>query len=67
MKMMGWKFDGENADVWEEYDVDGMAGVIGQKGYVDYVLFGKDKLPLVAKVHFKNTGKIEEDEEEPLL
>ena len=46
MKAMGWKFDGEDADVWEEYEVDGMAGVLGQKGYVDYVLFGKDKLPL---------------------
>ena len=56
MKMMGWKFEGENADVWEEYEVDGMAGVIGQKGYVDYVLFGKDKLPL-AVVEAKRTSK----------
>ena len=56
MKMMGWKFDGENADIWEEYEVDGMAGVIGQKGYVDYVLFGKDKLPL-AVVEAKRASK----------
>ena len=56
MKMMGWKFDGENADVWEEYEVDGMAGVIGRKGYVDYVLFGKDGLPL-AVVEAKRSSK----------
>ena len=56
MKMMGWKFDGEDANVWEEYEVDGMAGVIGQKGYVDYVLFGKDKLPL-AVVEAKRASK----------
>ena len=56
MKAMGWKFDGEDADVWEEYEVDGMAGVLGQKGYVDYVLFGKDKLPL-AVVEAKRASK----------
>ena len=56
MKAMGWKFHGEDADVWEEYEVDGMAGVIGQKGYVDYVLFGKDKLPL-AVVEAKRASK----------
>ena len=56
MKMMGWKFEGENADVWEEYEVDGMAGVIGRKGYVDYVLFGKDGLPL-AVVEAKRSSK----------
>jgi len=56
MKMMGWKFDGENADVWEEYEVDGMASVIGRKGYVDYVLFGKDGLPL-AVVEAKRSSK----------
>ena len=44
LKQLGWKFDGSDADVWEEYEVDGMAGVLGQKGYVDYVLFGKDGL-----------------------
>ena len=56
MKMMGWKFDGEDANVWEEYEVDGMAGVIGRKGYVDYVLFGKDGLPL-AVVEAKRSSK----------
>ncbi len=56
MKLMGWKFEGADADVWEEYEVDGMAGIIGQKGYCDYVLFGKDGLPL-AVVEAKRTSK----------
>lgn len=48
LREMGWTFkgDGEDADVWEEYEVDDMMGALGQKGYVDYVLFGKDGLPL---------------------
>ncbi|MCC8044821.1 MAG: DEAD/DEAH box helicase family protein [Clostridiales bacterium] len=56
MKQMGWKFSGTDADVREEYPVDDMAGVIGQKGYADYVLFGKDGLPL-AVVEAKRTSK----------
>ena len=46
MKNIGWKFTGADADVQEEYPVEGMAGVAGQMGYCDYVLFGKDGLPL---------------------
>lgn len=45
-----------NADVQEEYPVEGMAGVLGQMGYVDYVLFGKDGLPL-AVVEAKRSSK----------
>ena len=56
LKMMGWKFEGSDADVWEEYEVTGMAGVPGQKGYADYVLFGRDGLPL-AVIEAKRTGK----------
>ena len=56
MKLMDWKFTGPDADVQEEYPVEGMAGVAGQKGYCDYVLFGKDGLPL-AVVEAKRTGK----------
>ena len=56
MKQMGWKFDGPDADVQEEYPVEGMAGVVGQMGYCDYVLFGKDGLPL-AVVEAKRTSK----------
>ena len=56
MKQMGWKFFGADADVQEEYEVEGMAGVIGQLGYADYVLFGKDGLPL-AVVEAKRTSK----------
>ena len=56
LKLMGWQFTGDAADVWEEYEVDNMAGVLGQKGYADYVLFGKDGLPL-AVIEAKRTSK----------
>lgn len=56
LKFMGWKFDGTDADVQEEYPVQGMAGVVGQIGYCDYVLFGKDGLPL-AVIEAKRTSK----------
>ena len=56
LKELGWKFTGEDSDVWEEYPVNGMAGMPGQKGYIDYVLFGKDGLPL-ALVEAKRTSK----------
>ena len=56
MKEMGWKFDGVDADVQEEYPVEDMAGVPGQPGFADYVLFGKDGLPL-AVVEAKRTSK----------
>ena len=56
LKALGWKFTGEDADVWEEYPVDGMMGIPGQLGYVDYVLFGKDGLPL-AVIEAKRTSK----------
>lgn len=55
-RAMGWKFDGADADVQEEYPVEGMAGIAGQMGYCDYVLFGKDGLPL-SVVEAKRTGK----------
>lgn len=56
LKQMGWKFDGSDADVQEEYQVENMAGVAGQAGFADYVLFGKDGLPL-AVVEAKRTSK----------
>lgn len=56
MKQMGWKFTGIDADVQEEYPVEGMAGVPGQMGKCDYVLFGKDGSPL-AVVEAKRTSK----------
>ena len=39
LKEMGWQFDGPEADVQEEYPVENMAGVGGQPGLGDYVLF----------------------------
>ena len=53
---MGWKLTGADADVQEEYPVEDMAGMVGQMGYCDYVLFGKDGLPL-AVVEAKRTSK----------
>ena len=37
LKELGWKFLGEDSDVWEEYQVDDMMGIPGQLGFVDYV------------------------------
>lgn len=56
LKELGWKFDGEDADVKEEYRVYDMEGKEGHKGKVDYVLWGKDGLPL-AVVEAKRTSK----------
>lgn len=56
LREMGWKLTGVDADVQVEYEVDGMAGNAGQKGYADYVLFGKDGLPL-AVVEAKRASK----------
>ena len=56
LKLMGWKFSGTDSDVWEEYEVNDMNGVFGQKGYADYVLFGRDGLPL-AVIEAKRSSK----------
>lgn len=56
MKLAGWQFTDPDADVQEEYPVEGMAGVLGKPGSADYVLFGKDGLPL-AVVEAKRTSK----------
>ncbi len=55
MKMMGWRFTGADGDVQEEYPVEGMPNG-AQAGAADYVLFGKDGLPL-AVVEAKRTSK----------
>ena len=56
LKRMGWKFSDNDADVQEEYEVNDMCGIQGQKGYVDYVLFGRNGLPL-AVIEAKRTSK----------
>lgn len=53
LKLLGWTF---GDDVREEVEVDGMAGVDGQTGYADYVLYGYDGLPL-AVIEAKRTSK----------
>ena len=53
---MDWELEGPDSDVSQEYEVEGMAGVPGQKGYADYVLWGRDGKPL-AVVEAKKTCK----------
>ncbi len=53
---MGWTFSGPSADVVEEFPVENMAGVLGKRGFADYVLFGSDGRPL-AVVEAKHTTK----------
>jgi len=53
LKLLGWDFDN---DVKEEFPVENMDGKPGQKGSADYVLFGKDGLPL-AIIEAKRTSK----------
>ena len=59
---MDWELEGPDSDVSQEYEVEGMAGVPGQKEYADYVLWGRDGKPLAvveAKKACKdpNTGR----------
>ncbi len=56
LEEMGWVLKGEKMDVLQEYEVNDMEGHIGQLGYVDYVLFDNDGLPL-AVVEAKKTSK----------
>ena len=53
----GWIFDSDSssADIYEEYEVNDMEGKPNKKGYIDYVLFGKDGLPL-AVIEAKRTS-----------
>ncbi|NDO45363.1 DEAD/DEAH box helicase family protein [Clostridium sp. MD294] len=53
MMLNGWDFDD---DVKEEFQVQDMNDVKGKKGYADYVLFGRDGLPL-AVVEAKRSSK----------
>ncbi len=52
----GWTLSGPSADVREEVLVTGMEGRPGQEGFCDYVLYGKDGLPL-AVVEAKRTSR----------
>lgn len=57
LKLLGWKFDSEyDADVSIEYKVYDMNNIKGQNGFVDYVLFGNDGLPL-AVIEAKKTSR----------
>lgn len=61
---MDWKLEGPDRDVFQEFEVDNMAGVLGQKGYADYVLLGSDGKPLAVVEAKKacrdpNTGRIQ--------
>ena len=52
LKLLGW----DKKYIAEEFPVDDMTGQQGQQGFVDYVLFGKDGLPL-ALIEAKRTSK----------
>lgn len=51
LELAGWKL---NENVLSEYEVTGMMDIPGQKGYIDYLLLGKDGKPL-ALVEAKKT------------
>lgn len=53
LKLMGWEF---GKDCFVEVEVSDMAGVRNQAGFADYVLYGKDGLPL-AVIEAKRTSK----------
>lgn len=55
LKLRGWVFDGERRNVSEEFELNDMEGHPGQIGYADYVLFGRDGLPL-AVIEAKRTS-----------
>lgn len=55
LKMMGWHFDGINQNVSVEYKLENMADS-GKDGFADYVIWGKDGLPL-AVIEAKRTSK----------
>lgn len=56
LQLMGWELEGDRQNVSIEYLVNDMDGVYGRKGFVDYVLWGKDGLPL-AVLEAKRTSK----------
>ncbi len=56
LQLMGWNLSGDKQNVSLEYEVNDMAGRYGQKGYIDYVLWGRNGLPL-AVVEAKRTSK----------
>ena len=56
LKYLGWHLGGNQSEVYEEYPVDDMENKPGQQGFVDYVLFGKDGLPL-AVIEAKRSSK----------
>ena len=56
LKYLGWHLGGNQSEVYEEYPVDDMGNKPGQQGFVDYVLFGKDGLPL-AVIEAKRSSK----------
>ncbi len=53
LQLLGWTI---GDDCLEEVEVDDMMNIKGQTGYVDYVLYGKDGLPL-ALIEAKRTSK----------
>ena len=55
LELMDWSISGKGQNVSEEFEVTDMNNILGQKGYVDYVLWGDNGCPL-AIVEAKRTS-----------
>ena len=60
LRELGWIMDGPDANVRTEVPVADFQGVPGKTGYVDYVLYGRDNLPL-AIIEAKRTSRDERE------
>ena len=56
LQLMGWELAGGRQNVSVEYEVNDMGNVYASQGFIDYVLWGKDGLPL-AVIEAKRTSK----------
>lgn len=60
LRELGWIMDGPDQNVQIEFPVPDFQGVPGKIGRVDYVLFGRDRLPL-AVIEAKRTSRDERE------
>ena len=56
LQLMGWELAGDRQNVSVEYEVNDMGNVYGRQGFIDYVLWGRDGMPL-AVIEAKRTSK----------
>ena len=60
LRELGWILDGPDQNVQTEFPVPDFQGIPGKTGRVDYVLFGRDRLPL-AIIEAKRTSRDERE------